>query len=142
MKIVISNILEILGLQPPISEVFLDHQNIFFSQQVRTILVTKYQVYVVSNSLFFDHLFQYAIVSGVIFMVVQTIRKTPWNSIDEKNTLDNLVLIQGNVTVLFMSFIAFWKFLIPFKKYAMSIPTSEESNPSIEKTVKIEIEPP
>ena len=75
-------------------------------------------------------------------MVVQTIRKTPWNSIDDKNTLDNLVLIQGNVTVLFMSFIAFWKFLIPFKKYAMSIPTSEESNPSIEKTVKIEIEPP
>ena len=73
-------------------------------------------------------------------MVVQTIRIAPWNSIDERNTLDNVVLMQGNVTVLFMSFIAFWKFLIPFKNYAMSISTSKESNPSIEKSVKIEIE--
>ena len=73
-------------------------------------------------------------------MVVQTITKTPWNSIDERNTLDNVVLMQGNVTVLFMSFIAFWKFLLPFKKYAMSIPTSKGSTPSIEQNVKIEIE--
>ena len=33
---------QILSLQPRISKVFLDHQNNFFSQQVRTILVTKY----------------------------------------------------------------------------------------------------
>ena len=35
-------ILQILGLQPRISKVFLDHQNNFFSHQVRKILVTKY----------------------------------------------------------------------------------------------------
>ena len=34
--------LQILSLQPQISKVFLEHQNNFFSQQVRTILVTKY----------------------------------------------------------------------------------------------------
>ena len=39
---VISKFLQILGLLPRISKVFLDHQNNFFSQQVRTILVTKY----------------------------------------------------------------------------------------------------
>ena len=38
----ISKFLQILGLQPRISKVSLDHQNNFFSQQVRTILVTKY----------------------------------------------------------------------------------------------------
>ena len=37
-----SKILQILSLQPRISIVFLDHQNNFFTQQVRTILVTKY----------------------------------------------------------------------------------------------------
>ena len=31
-----------MGFQPQISNVFRDHQNNFFSQQVRTILVTKY----------------------------------------------------------------------------------------------------
>ena len=31
------------GLRPRISKVFLNHQNIFFSKQVRTILVTKKQ---------------------------------------------------------------------------------------------------
>ena len=38
----ITKILKLLSLQPRISKVFLDHENIFFSQQVRTILVTKY----------------------------------------------------------------------------------------------------
>ena len=38
----ISKFLQILGLQPGISKLFLDHQNIFFSQKVRTILVAKY----------------------------------------------------------------------------------------------------
>ena len=42
--VVISKFLQILGLQPRISKVFLDHQNIFFSQQVKTILVTKYHL--------------------------------------------------------------------------------------------------
>ena len=42
LYVVISNILKILSLHPRISKVFLDHKNIFFSQQVRTILVTKY----------------------------------------------------------------------------------------------------
>ena len=40
--LVISKFLQILGLQPRISKVFLDHQNNFFSHQVITILVTKY----------------------------------------------------------------------------------------------------
>ena len=40
--LVISKILQILSLQPRISKVFLDHESNFFSQQVRTILVTKY----------------------------------------------------------------------------------------------------
>ena len=38
----ISKFLQILGLQPRVTKVFLDHQNNFFSQQVRTILVAKY----------------------------------------------------------------------------------------------------
>ena len=38
----ISKILQILCLQPRISKVFLDHQNNFSSQQVRTILVIKH----------------------------------------------------------------------------------------------------
>ena len=42
LELSISNILQILGLQLRFSKVFLDHQNIFFSQQVRTVLVTKY----------------------------------------------------------------------------------------------------
>ena len=42
IALVISIILQIPGLQPKISKVFLDHQNIVFSQQVRTILVTKH----------------------------------------------------------------------------------------------------
>ena len=73
-------------------------------------------------------------------MVVQTIRKTPWNSIYERNTLDNVVLMQGNFAVLFMSFMAFWKFLLPFGIYAESILAKKESNPSTETSVKIEIE--
>ena len=44
----ISKILQILGFQPRISKVFLDHYNNFFSQQGRTILVTKYHLYHVS----------------------------------------------------------------------------------------------
>ena len=43
--LVISKILQTLGLQSRISKVFLDLQNIFFSQQVRTSLVTKYHFY-------------------------------------------------------------------------------------------------
>ena len=35
--LVISKVLQILGLQPRFSKVFLGHQNNFFSQQVRTI---------------------------------------------------------------------------------------------------------
>ena len=38
----ISNVLQILGLQPQLSKVFLHHSKIFFQQYVRTILVTKY----------------------------------------------------------------------------------------------------
>ena len=38
----ISKFLKILGLQPLILKCFLNHQNNFFSQLVRTILVTKY----------------------------------------------------------------------------------------------------
>ena len=40
----ISKILQILGLQPRISRVFLNHKNNFVSQLVRTILVTKYHL--------------------------------------------------------------------------------------------------
>ena len=39
---VISKLLQILSLQSRISKHFLNHQNNFFSLQVRTILVTKY----------------------------------------------------------------------------------------------------
>ena len=42
IALVISKILQILGLQLPISKVFLDHYYNFFSQQIRTILVAKY----------------------------------------------------------------------------------------------------
>ena len=48
----ISKILQILGLQHRISKVFRDHQNIFFSQQVRTILVTKNHIF---RGLFISH---------------------------------------------------------------------------------------
>ena len=40
--LVISKCLQILGLQPRFSKVFLDHHNNFFSHKFRTILVTKY----------------------------------------------------------------------------------------------------
>ena len=73
-------------------------------------------------------------------MVVQTIVKVPWNSVDEMNTLDTGAIMQGNFAVLFVSFMAFWKFLLPFGKYAESILASKESNPSTETSVKIEIE--
>ena len=42
--IVISKKFQILDRQPRILKVFLDHMNNFFSQQVTTILVTKYQL--------------------------------------------------------------------------------------------------
>ena len=45
VKKAFSKILKILGLQPRISKVFLDQQNNFFSQKVRTILDTKYQTH-------------------------------------------------------------------------------------------------
>ena len=45
----ISNILQILGFQPRISKVFLEHKNNFFSQLVRTILVTKYHWQILSD---------------------------------------------------------------------------------------------
>ena len=64
-------------------------------------------------------------------MVVQTIMKTPWDSIDEMNTVDNLVMVHRNFAGLFMSCMASGKFLLPFTKYAETIPTSKESNPSI-----------
>ena len=64
-------------------------------------------------------------------MVVQTIMKTPWDSIDEMNTVDNVVMAHKNFAGLFMSCMAFRKFLLPFTKYAETIPTSKESNPSI-----------
>ena len=35
--------MQVLGLQPRISKVFLDHKTNFFSQWARTILLTKYQ---------------------------------------------------------------------------------------------------
>ena len=73
-------------------------------------------------------------------MVVQTIVKVPWNSIEEMNTLNIGAIMQGNFAVLFMSFMAFWKFLLPLMEYVLSLPTSKESNPSIETSVKIEIE--
>ena len=71
-------------------------------------------------------------------MVVQTIVKTPWDSIDEINTMDNVAMVHRNFAGLFMSCMAFGKFLLPFKKYAMSIPKSKELNPSIETSMKIE----
>ena len=40
----ISKILQILGLQPQISKVFLNHYTFFFSQFARTNLETKYQI--------------------------------------------------------------------------------------------------
>ena len=73
-------------------------------------------------------------------MVVQTIVKVPWNSIDGMKTLDTGAIMQGNFAVLFMSFMAFWKYLLPFGKYAESILASKESNPSIETSKKTEIE--
>ena len=63
-------------------------------------------------------------------MVVQTIVKVPWNLIDKMNTLDTGAILQGNFTVLFMSFMAFRKFLLPFGKYVESILASKESNSS------------
>ena len=75
-------------------------------------------------------------------MVVQTIAKVPWNSIDEMNTLDTGAFMQGNFTVLFMSFMAFRKFLLPFGKYTESILASKDSDPSNGTSVEIEIEKP
>ena len=46
-----------LLFQPRISKVFLDHQNNFFSQQVRTILVTKYRIFVTHLLAFPFHAF-------------------------------------------------------------------------------------
>ena len=43
--LMISKFLQIFGLKPRISKVFLDHQNNFFSQQVSKILLTKYHFY-------------------------------------------------------------------------------------------------
>ena len=92
------------------------------------------------NTIFFNHSFQYAIISAVLFMLVQTIMKITWTSIDEMNTVDNVVIMSRNFAVIFMLFMALGKFLEPFGKYAESIPISKESNPSIETSVKIEIE--
>ena len=74
-------------------------------------------------------------------MVVQTIVKVPWNSIDEMNTLDIGAIMQGNFAVLFMSFMAFWKFVLPLRRYVLSILTSKESNPNNESSMKIESAP-
>ena len=71
-------------------------------------------------------------------MIIQTIMKTPWDSIDEMNTVDNVAMVHRNFAGLFMSCMAFGKFLLPFKKYAMSIPTSKELNSSIETSMKME----
>ena len=71
-------------------------------------------------------------------MVVQTIMKTPWDSIDEMNTVDNVAMVHRNFAGLFMSCMAFGKFLLPFTKYADSISTSKELNPSIQISMKIE----
>ena len=42
LNLAIAKLLQILGLYSRISKNFLDHENNFFSQFVRTILVTKY----------------------------------------------------------------------------------------------------
>ena len=73
-------------------------------------------------------------------MVVQTVMKTPWDSIDEMNTVDNVVMMSRNFAVLFMLFMARGKFLEPFMKYVDSIHICKELNPSIE-TIKIENSP-
>ena len=48
--------MQILNLQPKFSKVFLDHKNIFFSQQVKTIFETKYQMLrlFINNFIFFQ----------------------------------------------------------------------------------------
>ena len=66
--------------------------------------------------------------------------KTSWDSIDEMNTVDNTAMMHRNFSGLIMSCMVFLKFLEPFIEYAMSIATSKELYPSIEKSVKIEIE--
>ena len=73
-------------------------------------------------------------------MLVQTIMKISWTSTDEMNTVDNVIIMSRNFAVIFMLFMALGKFLKPFVEYAESIPISEESNPRIETSVKIEIE--
>ena len=89
---------------------------------------------------FLNHSFQYAIFSGVVFIVAQSIMKTSWDSIDEINTVDNTAMMHRNFSGLIMSCMVFLKFLEPFIEYAMSIATSKELYPSIEKSVKIKIE--
>ena len=74
-------------------------------------------------------------------MVVQTVMKTPWDSIDEMNTVDNVVMVHKNFAGLFMSCMAFGKFLLPFTKYAESIPTSKQLNPSVQTRMKIDSAP-
>ena len=66
--------------------------------------------------------------------------KTSWDSIDEMNTVDNTAMMHRNFSGLIMSCMVFLKFLEPFIEYAMSIATSKELYPSIEKSVKIKIE--
>ena len=66
--------------------------------------------------------------------------KTSWDSIDEMNTADNTAMMHRNFAGLIMSCMVFLKFLEPFIEYAMSIATSKELYPSIEKSVKIKIE--
>ena len=98
--------------------------------------------YIIQVNIFsFHNLFQYFIISAIVFFFVATMVHTR-NPIEEINKIDNVVQMHAIFAVLFICFVAIWKFLLPQWKYVLSTPASAESNPSIETSKKIEIENP
>ena len=63
-----------------------------------------------------------------------------WDSIEEMNRVDNVVNMHGVFAILFLCFVAIWKWVLPGWKYVMSTTETKESNSSIETSKKIKIE--
>ena len=103
------------------------------------ILLCFFNEFAIQVNTFFHYLFQYFIISAVVFFFVVTILM-PWNSIEEMNKVDNVVSMHVIFATLFMFFVGFWKFWLPQWKYVLSTPASTESKPSVETSKKIEIE--
>ena len=99
-----------------------------------------FEIYIIQVNIFsFHNLFQYFIISAIVFFFVATMVHTR-NSIEEMNKIDNVVQMHAIFAVLFICCVAIWKFLLPQWKYVLSTPASTESNPSTETNKKIEIE--